>query len=133
MNGKVPRATAYYRAHRDDPEFLRQRRRYGRIYREQHDDRNPLQVVLDRACDVGCCLCGERGLEALGLYPLADPRRSLGVRQTRVKTLTVAALEAQLAECVCLCATCFTKFRAGRVGLPYWVPEDQRWWSTAGR
>jgi hypothetical protein len=121
-----PRSTAHYQKHRDDPQFLRRRRDYARLYREQHADPDTPAAIFARAYEVGCSVCGERARECLGLWPLAG-RRPLTLRATRVKAMSPGHLRQALSECVCLCANCRAKYEAGHLGLPHWVPEEHRW------
>lgn len=102
MKQAVPRATTFYRAHKDDPEFLHQRREYARLQRELKRDPTSEEGKIARIKQSGCVLCGERDTECLDVYQ-AD------------------------AGLVCLCANCRLRWRAGRVGLPSYVPEALRW------
>lgn len=94
----IPRSTAHYREHKDDPEFLRGRREYKRRYREAMSDDPEL-----RALDGGCALCGEREKTCIDLFKLTD------------------------GQTICLCANDYRRWRSGRVGLPHWVPQELRW------
>ncbi|HEU5116814.1 MAG TPA: hypothetical protein VFT74_09085 [Isosphaeraceae bacterium] len=111
---------AYHRAYMsrrlaEDPLF--KQRHLDRIRRNDRKARAEVLQVVAWFKTQGCKLCGEPEPCCLEAHHVDPSSKEFEIGSAATTKKSLAAVKAELAKCVCLCANCHRKVHAGRLEL----------------